>query len=129
KRAEPRRPRRRAERRKPQRRDNPNQQVTARTFHRRTQTSEAERALQKKRRDLQAKLVVSFCYRSYRSYSTYTVCACLPSLSSNLRFHQTPATSRACVRRRTLRCTSSASPAFAWTIARCDAPVSTTGRK
>ena len=44
------------------RRDNPNQQVTARTFHRRTQTSEADEALQKKRRDLQAKLVVSFCF-------------------------------------------------------------------
>ena len=45
-----------------ERRDNPNQQVTARTFHRRTQTSEADKALQKKRRDLQAKLVVSFLF-------------------------------------------------------------------
>jgi hypothetical protein len=60
-RAEPRRPQRRAEARKPRRRDNPNQQVTVRTFHRRTQTSEADEALQKKRRDLQAKLVVFFC--------------------------------------------------------------------
>ena len=57
-----------AEPRKPQRRDNPNQQVTASTFHRRTQTSEADEALQKKRRDLQAKLVVSFCFLwSYRT--------------------------------------------------------------
>jgi len=52
---------RRAEPRRPQRRDNSNQQVTHQDFHRRTQISEVIRTLQKKRRDLQAKLVVSFC--------------------------------------------------------------------
>src|SRR4029453_14803441 len=91
---------RRAEPRKPQRRDNPNQQVTARTFHRRTKTFEADAALQKKRRDLQAKLVVFFCFsdRSDRSYTTYTV-SCSPSLSYNLRFPPTQATSRGCAPR------------------------------
>src|SRR6267142_5039175 len=61
KRVAPKRARRRAEPRRPRRRDNSNQQVSARTFHRRTQTSEASMAF-KERRELQAKLVVPFRY-------------------------------------------------------------------
>ncbi len=53
----------------------------------------------------------------------------LMSRWSNRRFHRTPATSLACVPRPTCRFTSSVSPGFAWTIARCDERVSTTGRK
>src|SRR6266404_1183049 len=60
KRVAPKRARRRAEPRRPQRRDSSNQQVTARPFHRRTQTSEASRAL--KRNDENFKRISSFLF-------------------------------------------------------------------
>ncbi len=106
KRVAPKRARRRAEPRRPQRRDSSNQQVTARPFHRRTQTSEASKAL--KRNDENLKRISSFLFILMEQGASKSIpsarsgwvslCNLLDSSSAHCQLRAGPTRYRDCVK-------------------------------